>query len=145
MFQLNPVALNSLYRSYGVLGGTSFPPLGTFSEYVAVSREEVVPTPSHLTDEQAAAFPLAGLTAWRYANSSPFHRFIANTIHAQVGIRASTGQSRSKYPHHWHRRRRCSRCAAVLPRAGHRCLRHQREPGEDRPGCRARRQRRGIV
>jgi NADPH:quinone reductase-like Zn-dependent oxidoreductase len=31
-----------------------------------VERSEVIPTPSHLTDEQIAAWPLAGLTAWRF-------------------------------------------------------------------------------
>ncbi|KAJ7138197.1 NAD-P-binding protein [Mycena epipterygia] len=51
--------------NFGILGSTSFPPLGTFAEYVVVRREEVIPTPIHLTDEQIAAWPLAGLTAWR--------------------------------------------------------------------------------
>ena len=42
------------------------PALGTFAEYVVVDRDEVVKTPSHLDDEHAAAWPLAGVTAWRY-------------------------------------------------------------------------------
>ncbi|KAJ7184834.1 hypothetical protein C8R46DRAFT_1065285 [Mycena filopes] len=50
---------------FGILGGGAFPPLGTFSEYVVVPRTEVIPTPAHLTDEQIAAWPLGGLTAWR--------------------------------------------------------------------------------
>ncbi|KAJ7465965.1 hypothetical protein FB451DRAFT_1561264 [Mycena latifolia] len=50
---------------FGILGGGAVPPLGTFAEYVVVERGEVIPTPGHLTDEQAAAWPLAGLTAWR--------------------------------------------------------------------------------
>jgi NADPH:quinone reductase-like Zn-dependent oxidoreductase len=33
---------------------------------VVVQRAEVIPTPAHLSDEQIAAWPLAGLTAWRY-------------------------------------------------------------------------------
>ncbi|HET7813045.1 MAG TPA: zinc-binding dehydrogenase [Candidatus Baltobacteraceae bacterium] len=38
---------------------------GTFAEYVCVPRENVHDTPGHLTDEQAAALPLAGSTAYR--------------------------------------------------------------------------------
>ncbi|KAJ6537728.1 hypothetical protein B0H19DRAFT_1180732 [Mycena capillaripes] len=56
---------NGPESNFGVLGGGSFPPLGTFAEYVVVERSEVLPTPAHLTDEQIAAWPLAGLTAWR--------------------------------------------------------------------------------
>ncbi|KAF7331455.1 NAD(P)-binding protein [Mycena kentingensis (nom. inval.)] len=51
--------------TFGILGSSSFPALGTFSEYVVVDRNEVLKTPPHLTDEEAAACPLAGLTAWR--------------------------------------------------------------------------------
>jgi NADPH:quinone reductase-like Zn-dependent oxidoreductase len=40
---------------------------GTWGEYVAVDKEDVVPCPSHLSVSQAAAFPLAGLTAYRYS------------------------------------------------------------------------------
>ncbi|KAJ7706487.1 chaperonin 10-like protein [Mycena metata] len=50
---------------FGILGGGSVPPIGTFAEYVVVPRIEVIPTPTHLTDEQIAAWPLGGLTAWR--------------------------------------------------------------------------------
>ncbi|KAJ7441654.1 NAD-P-binding protein [Mycena galericulata] len=56
---------NGPESNFGILGSSSFPPLGTFAEYVVVRREEVIPTPPHLTDEQIAAWPLAGLTAWR--------------------------------------------------------------------------------
>ncbi len=38
---------------------------GTFAEKVAVPRANVYPTPGRLSPEQAAAFPLVGLTAWR--------------------------------------------------------------------------------
>ena len=54
----------SLLR-FGMLGGCRFPPLGTFATYVAVSRDEVLPTPAHLDDVRAAAWPLGGVTAWR--------------------------------------------------------------------------------
>jgi zinc-binding alcohol dehydrogenase/oxidoreductase len=38
---------------------------GTFAEYVKVKADHIEPKPAHLTFEQAAAFPLAGLTAYR--------------------------------------------------------------------------------
>ncbi len=38
---------------------------GTFAEYVAVPAENVHPKPARLSDEQAAAIPLGGLTAYR--------------------------------------------------------------------------------
>lgn len=40
-------------------------PLGTFSEYVVVDRDQVILSPSHLSDEQIAAWPVGGVTAWR--------------------------------------------------------------------------------
>jgi NADPH:quinone reductase-like Zn-dependent oxidoreductase len=41
------------------------PHAGTFAEYVAVPAQNVHPKPARLSDEQAAALPLAGLTAYR--------------------------------------------------------------------------------
>jgi len=41
------------------------PTAGTFCEYVAVSAAQVHPKPAHLTAAEAAALPLAGLTAFR--------------------------------------------------------------------------------
>jgi len=38
---------------------------GTFAQYVAVPAENVYPKPSHLSMEEAAALPLAGVTAYR--------------------------------------------------------------------------------
>jgi len=53
-------------RAYGpgfrVLG---MPDQGTFAEYICVPAENVYPKPSHLSWEQAAAIPVAGLTSWR--------------------------------------------------------------------------------
>lgn len=52
--------------SYGpnfrVLG---MPDQGTFAEYICTPATDVYPKPRHLSWEQAAAVPLAGLTAWR--------------------------------------------------------------------------------
>lgn len=40
---------------------------GTFAQYVAVPKENLHPKPLHLSWEEAAALPLAGLTAYRAA------------------------------------------------------------------------------
>ena len=47
---------------FEILGG---PTNGTYAQLVRVPAENVFPKPAHLSFEQAAAFPLAGLTAWR--------------------------------------------------------------------------------
>jgi len=49
-------------RSAQVLG---MPHQGTFAEYIAVPAENVVPAPASLSDDEAAAIPLAGVTAYR--------------------------------------------------------------------------------
>jgi zinc-binding alcohol dehydrogenase/oxidoreductase len=41
------------------------PDPGTFAEKIAIPFANLAPKPAHLTWEQAAALPLAGLTAWR--------------------------------------------------------------------------------
>jgi NADPH:quinone reductase-like Zn-dependent oxidoreductase len=41
------------------------PDNGTFAEQLAIPAANLAPKPAHLTWEQAAALPLAGLTAWR--------------------------------------------------------------------------------
>lgn len=47
---------------YEVLGD---PSNGTFAEYVVVPAENIEPKPANLSWEETAAFPLAGLTAYR--------------------------------------------------------------------------------
>lgn len=47
---------------FEILGGPSD---GTYAQLVRVPAENVFHKPAHLSFEQAAAFPLAGLTAWR--------------------------------------------------------------------------------
>ena len=49
---------------FRVLG---MPDQGTFAEYICVPATDVCPRPGHLSWEQAAAVPLAGLTSWRAA------------------------------------------------------------------------------
>ncbi len=48
--------------NYSILG---MPTNGTLAEYLAVPAHRIHLKPTHLTDEQAAAIPLAGLTAFR--------------------------------------------------------------------------------
>ncbi len=49
-------------KDFKILG---LPDDGTFAEYVKISAGYLYPKPAHLTWEQAAAIPLAGLTAYR--------------------------------------------------------------------------------
>lgn len=49
-------------REYEILG---MPNDGTFSEYCLVPEQNLIQKPTHLSSKQAAALPLAGLTAWR--------------------------------------------------------------------------------
>lgn len=49
---------------YSVLG---MPKDGTLAEYISVPIDRLVQKPEHLTDEEAAALPLAALTAYRAA------------------------------------------------------------------------------
>ena len=49
-------------KNFRVLG---MPDDGTFAEQISVPPEHIFPMPKHLNWEQAAALPLAGLTAWR--------------------------------------------------------------------------------
>lgn len=48
--------------NYSILG---LPVNGTFAEEVLVPNANILPKPEHLSMEEAAALPLAGLTAWR--------------------------------------------------------------------------------
>lgn len=48
--------------AFRILG---LPDNGTLAEQVVIPRRNIYPQPEHLTAEQAAAIPLAGLTAWR--------------------------------------------------------------------------------
>ena len=49
-------------KNFRILG---MPDPGTFAEYISISAEYLAEKPAHLTFEEAAALPLAGLTAWR--------------------------------------------------------------------------------
>lgn len=49
--------------TFGILGLLPFP--GTFAEYILVPESQIFPKPAHLSFVEAAALPLAGLTAYR--------------------------------------------------------------------------------
>lgn len=49
-------------QNYEILG---FPKQGTFAEYISIDHQYVYPKPKHLSFEESAALPLAGLTAYR--------------------------------------------------------------------------------
>jgi NADPH:quinone reductase-like Zn-dependent oxidoreductase len=49
-------------EEFQILGG---PTNGTYAQFIRVPAENVFPKPTHLSFQEAAAFPLAGLTAWR--------------------------------------------------------------------------------
>jgi zinc-binding alcohol dehydrogenase/oxidoreductase len=49
-------------KEYKILG---LPNQGTFAEYITIENGKIFPIPEHLSDEEAAALPLGGLTAYR--------------------------------------------------------------------------------
>ncbi|KAJ5772991.1 Polyketide synthase enoylreductase [Penicillium paradoxum] len=50
---------------YKILGGTKFLNKGTLQEYITIDYLEVEEAPEHLSNAEAAALPLTGLTGWR--------------------------------------------------------------------------------
>ena len=48
-----------------VMGGTRHFPQGTLAEYGVFDAAQAVAAPAHLSDAEAAALPICGLTAWR--------------------------------------------------------------------------------
>jgi NADPH:quinone reductase-like Zn-dependent oxidoreductase len=51
--------------AYAIVGGTRFNPAGTLAEEMLFDATELELAPEHLSDVEAAALPLTGLTAWR--------------------------------------------------------------------------------
>lgn len=53
-------------KQFGILGSVKQSEgRGTYAEYVAVGKDDVIECPEHLTNEQAATVPLGCLTAYR--------------------------------------------------------------------------------
>jgi zinc-binding alcohol dehydrogenase/oxidoreductase len=76
-------------RDFVVLG---MPDPGTFAEYICLPAEYVRPLPAHLSFEQGAALPLAGLTAYRAAFSraqvQPGERVLVTGVGGGVALTA---------------------------------------------------------
>ena len=77
--------------TYTVLGGTSTTKLGTLQEMIAVPGDDVELVPTHLSNEEAAALPLAGLTDWRAlvtksANAEPGRNILVTGIGGGVAL-----------------------------------------------------------
>lgn len=51
--------------AYMIMGGTKFNNKGALQDFVTIDESEVEEAPAHLSDAEAAALPLTGLTAWR--------------------------------------------------------------------------------
>ncbi|KAH8427457.1 putative alcohol dehydrogenase [Aspergillus melleus] len=52
-------------KGYRILGGTKHYTTGTMQEFLVIDEGEVEEAPEHLSDAEAAALPLTGLTGWR--------------------------------------------------------------------------------
>ncbi len=78
-------------RPYTVIGGTSTSTLGTLQEMVAIPASDVELAPAHLSDAEAAALPLTGLTAWRAlvtksTNAEPGRNILVTGIGGGVAL-----------------------------------------------------------
>ena len=86
---LAPGLGHPLQHGYGILGETRD---GTNAEFIVVPCENVLPKPQNLTFEEAAAFPLAFLTAWamlvRRAQVQPGEWVVVHAAGSGVGSAA---------------------------------------------------------
>jgi len=78
-------------KGYQILGGTKMNPIGTLAEVATIEESELEEAPAHLSDPEAAAFPLAGLTAWRAlfvksGNAKPGHNILITGIGGGVAL-----------------------------------------------------------
>lgn len=80
-------------KGYRILGGTKLNRLGTGVDQLIIDAAELEEAPSHLDNYQAAALPLAGLTAWRATmtksgNAKPGRNILVTGIGGGVAIMA---------------------------------------------------------
>ncbi len=68
--------------NYTILG---MPTAGTLAEYVCVPVDRLIDKPAHLTDEEAATIPLAGLTAYRAVFTKGETQAGANVLITGIG------------------------------------------------------------
>lgn len=75
---------------FAIMGGTKQYPDGTCQEFIRVPSSQVLACPPHLSDAEAAAVPLAALTAWRAtmvkAAVSPGQRVLVTGIGGGVAL-----------------------------------------------------------
>ena len=77
--------------AYTVIGGTSTTKHGTLQELLAIPADDIQLAPPHLSDAEAAALPLAGLTAWRAfhtksGNAAPGRNILITGIGGGVAL-----------------------------------------------------------
>ncbi|KAF2262152.1 NAD(P)-binding protein [Lojkania enalia] len=80
-------------KGYAIMGGTKSNPAGTLAEVVLLEASELEEAPEHLSDAEAAALPLTGLTAWRAlftksGNAKPGHNILLTGIGGGVALMA---------------------------------------------------------
>ena len=80
-------------QAFAVIGGSRETPLGTLQERGAFPIADLAPAPPHLSDVEAAALPLAGLTAWRAlvtksGNAQPGRNILVTGIGGGVALMA---------------------------------------------------------
>lgn len=78
-------------KGYAILGGTKLNPLGAAQEMICIDAGEIEEAPKHLTANEAAALPLAGLTAWRATmtksgNAKPGRNILVTGIGGGVAV-----------------------------------------------------------
>jgi NADPH:quinone reductase-like Zn-dependent oxidoreductase len=81
------------HGGYAIVGGTKFNPAGTLATEMLFDASELEETPQHLSDVQAAALPLTGLTAWRAlftksGNAKPGRNILVTGIGGGVALMA---------------------------------------------------------
>ncbi|TID26973.1 alcohol dehydrogenase [Venturia nashicola] len=80
-------------KGYAILGGTKANPAGTLADYMLIGASELEDAPEHLSDAEAAAVCLTGLTAWRAVmtksgNAKPGRNILVTGIGGGVAIMA---------------------------------------------------------
>ncbi|KAI9688053.1 MAG: hypothetical protein M1822_001558 [Bathelium mastoideum] len=80
-------------RGYAIQGGTKLNPVGTAAQVVRLDAGELEEAPRHLSDVEAAALPLTGLTAWRAlvtksGNAAPGKKVLITGIGGGVALMA---------------------------------------------------------
>ncbi|KOS13896.1 acyl-coa synthetase [Malassezia pachydermatis] len=80
-------------RGFGILGATrQVCGAGTFCEYIAVDKSQLVPAPAHLTAVESATLPCAAVTAYRAlftkGQIQPHHNVLITGIGGGVALQA---------------------------------------------------------